>query len=35
MQDQEIEQIKNILANCESSTKNIPYLSDLEQHPAF
>ena len=35
MQDQEIEQIKNILANCESSTKKIPYLSDLEQHPAF
>ena len=35
MQAQEIEQIKNILANCESSTKKIPYLSDLEQHPAF
>ena len=35
MQAQEIEQIKNILANIEASQKKIPYLSDLEQHPVF
>ena len=35
MQAQEIEQIKNILANIEASQKKIPYLSDLEQHPGF
>lgn len=35
MQTQEKEQIKNILINMENSQKKIPYLSDLEQHPAF
>lgn len=35
MQVQEIEQIKNILVNYESSSKKIPYLSDLETHSAF
>lgn len=35
MQSQEIEQIKNILLNLETSTKKIPFLSDLEQHPVF
>lgn len=35
MQAQEIEQIKNILVNYESSFKKIPYFSDLENHPAF
>lgn len=35
MQSQEIEQIKNILLNLETSMKKIPFLSDLEQHPVF
>ncbi len=35
MQAQEIEQIKNILSNLETSSKKIPFLSDLEQHPVF
>lgn len=35
MQTQEILQLKNMLTNMETATKTIPYLSDLEQHPAF
>lgn len=35
MQASEIEQIKNILLNLESSKKRIPYLSDLQKHPVF
>lgn len=35
MQIQEVEQIKNILNNLESTSKKIPFLSDLEQHSAF
>ena len=35
MQAAEIDQVKNILSNLESSKKKIPYLSDLQQHPIF
>lgn len=35
MNSQEKQQIKSIIANFESTKKIIPFLSDLEQHPAF
>jgi hypothetical protein len=35
MQAAEVDQVKNILSNLESSKKRIPYLSDLQLHPIF
>jgi len=35
MLPQEQEQIKNLIANFESSREHIPYLRELESHPAF
>ena len=35
MLPQEQEQIKNLISNFESSREHIPYLRELEAHPAF
>ena len=35
MQQQEIDQIKQIIQNYEAAKLYVPYLSDLEKHPAF
>ena len=35
MQDQELEQIKQIIMNVEEKIGYIPYFSDLEKHPTF
>lgn len=35
MQEQELEQIKQIIINIEEKIGYIPYFSDLEKHPTF
>ncbi|MEI6672519.1 MAG: hypothetical protein WCL02_04105 [bacterium] len=35
MNQQEIDQIRNIIINIEEKKKSIPYFSDLEKHEIF